>query len=102
MAADSVGAAGFEPADTSVPSVADRREDDGENTAPDDAERRMVSASAPRDTDEAIRVAAKLALDAGDLRRARALIDLLDSELRNPPVLTLATSPDARKTQRGA
>jgi hypothetical protein len=30
--------------------------------------------------DEAIRVAAKLAIDAGDLTRARALLDLLDIE----------------------
>jgi hypothetical protein len=32
--------------------------------------------------DEAIRVAAKLAIDAGDLARAPALLDLLDVERR--------------------
>jgi hypothetical protein len=40
--------------------------------------------------DEAIRVAAKLAIDARDLTRARALLDLLDIELRRGPVALLA------------
>jgi hypothetical protein len=35
------------------------------------------------DTEEAIRVAAKLATDAGDHQRARAPIDLLDGKARS-------------------
>ena len=34
---------------------------------------------------DAIRVAAKLAIDAGDLARAHALLDLLHVELRTAP-----------------
>jgi len=44
--------------------------------------------------DEAIRVAAKLAIDGGDLTRARALLDLLDVEPR-PASVAPATSRDA-------
>jgi peptidyl-prolyl cis-trans isomerase SurA len=40
-----------------------------------DAKRPEVSASAPLDTDEAIRAAAKLAIDAGEVDRARALLE---------------------------
>jgi hypothetical protein len=36
--------------------------------------------------DEAICVAAKLAIDAGDLTRARALLELLDVERQTAPV----------------
>jgi len=46
--------------------------------------------------DEAIRVAAKLAIDAGDLSRARSLLDLLDVEWRIAPIATLP----ARKSPR--
>lgn len=38
---------------------------------------RAAAASEPVDADAAIRLAAKLAIDAGDLERARALLDLL-------------------------
>jgi hypothetical protein len=46
--------------------------------------------------DGAIRVAAKLAIDAGDLSRARALLDLLDVERSTPiAILTPSKSPDS-------
>jgi hypothetical protein len=45
--------------------------------------------------DDAVRVAAKVAIDAGDVSRARALLDLL-VEPRTPPVTILA----ARKSLR--
>ena len=77
-----VEAPGIEPRDTSVPIVAKRREDDADRATQDDSRRREVSASTPMSPDEAIRVAAKLAIDAGDLTRARALLDLLDVERR--------------------
>jgi hypothetical protein len=48
-----------------------------------------VSASAPAST-RAIRIAAKIAIDTGDLPRARALFDLLDAKPKPAPVLTLA------------
>jgi len=69
----------------------DRREDDALNTTRDDARRRVVSASSgpvvpnrerpatPADVDAAIRRAAKLAIDARDYRRARALLDVLEA-----------------------
>jgi hypothetical protein len=44
------------------------------------------------DTDEAIRAAAKRAIDAGDTARARALLDLLDAKPKQATVLTLAPS----------
>lgn len=46
---------------------------------------------APLDTDDAIRTAAKLAIDAGDVDRARALLDLLAAKPKRAPVLTFAT-----------
>ena len=46
--------------------------------------------------DEAIRVAAKLAIDAGDLSRARALLDLLDVDRRTAPVAILAPRKSSR------
>jgi hypothetical protein len=74
-----------------VPSVPDRREDDADHATQDNAKGREVSASGPTDTDEAIRVATKLAIDAGDLGRARALLALLDQVRSRPaPVLALA------------
>jgi hypothetical protein len=59
--------------------VVDRRVDDAKDTTRDDERRRKVSALS-EDTDEAIRIAAKLAIDAGDLTRARALLELLDAK----------------------
>jgi hypothetical protein len=73
-----VAAPGIEPRTTSVRNVAKHREDDADLATQDDAKRREVSASMPMSADEAIRVAAKIAIDAGDLARARALLDLLD------------------------
>ncbi|HMJ56328.1 MAG TPA: hypothetical protein VK540_29875 [Polyangiaceae bacterium] len=46
--------------------------------------------------DEAVRVAAKLAIDAGDLTRARALLDLLDVERRTPPIAILTPRKSSR------
>jgi hypothetical protein len=91
-----VEAPGIEPPATSVPRVAERREDDADRTTQDDSKRREVSASTATSSDEAIRVAAKLAIDAGELDRARALLDLLDLERRRPPVAVVA----ARKSPR--
>jgi hypothetical protein len=73
-----VEAPGIEPRDTYARNVAKRRENDADRATQDDAKRREVSASTPMSPDEAIRVAAKVAIDAGDLQRARALLDLLD------------------------
>ena len=42
------------------------------------------------DTDLAIRTAAKAAIDAGDLTRARALLELLDAKPKAASVTTLA------------
>jgi hypothetical protein len=91
-----VEAPGIEPPNTYVPIVAKRRENDADRATKDDAKRREVSASMPMSPDEAIRVAAKLAIDAGDLSRARALLDLLDVER---PAALVATLP-ARKSAR--
>ena len=84
--ASSGSGAGVEPRATCVRNVAKRRENDADRATKDDARRREVSASTPMSPDEAIRVAAKLAIDAGDLTRARALLDLLDVESRIAPI----------------
>jgi hypothetical protein len=52
--------------------------------------RRGVSASGATTTDEALRVAAKVAIDAGDLDRARALLDLLGAKPHVTRAPTLA------------
>jgi hypothetical protein len=85
-----VEALGIETGDTSAPSVANRRENDADHTTQDDQRRREVSASTPMSTDVAIRAAAKVAINAGDLTRARALLDLLGAKPRAAPVVTLA------------
>jgi hypothetical protein len=82
---------GIEPPSTSGPRVADRRENDADRATQGDARPPEVSASTPADADEAIRTAAKLAIDAGDVQRARALLDLLDAKPKPAPVLALAT-----------
>jgi hypothetical protein len=74
-----VEAPGIEPRDTYVRNVANSRENDADRVTQDDERRREVSASPPISVDEAIRVGTKLAIDAGDLTRARALLDLLDA-----------------------
>jgi hypothetical protein len=79
-----------------VPIVAKRREDDADRATQGDARRREVSASTPVSADEAIRVAAKLAIDAGDLTRARALLALLDVERRTAPVTILGPRKSPR------
>jgi hypothetical protein len=81
-----VEAPGIEPRDTYARSVAKRREEDADCATQDDERRREVSAFKPMSVDEAIRVAAKLAIDAGDLTRARALLELLDVERQTAPV----------------
>lgn len=86
-----VEAPGIESPATSGPIVANRSEQDADRAAPGDATRPQVSASAtePPDTDTAIRAAAKVAIDAGDYCRARALLDLVDAKPSAP--LTLAS-----------
>jgi hypothetical protein len=79
----------LEDAATSAPPAASSSGDDADWATKDDATRPAVSASTV-DTDEAIRAAAKLAIDAGDTKRARALLDLLDAKPKAAPVLTLA------------
>jgi hypothetical protein len=74
-----VEAPGIEPRDTYGPIVAKRRVNDADRATLDDATQREVSALKPMSVDEVIRVAAKMAIDAGDLTRARALLDLLDA-----------------------
>jgi hypothetical protein len=91
----SVEAPGIEPRDTSVRIVAKRRVDDADRATQDDAKRREVSASMPISLDEAIRVAVKLAIDCGDLGRARALIDLLPVERCRQLVALLAIKKSA-------
>jgi hypothetical protein len=91
-----VEAPGIEPRDTSVRNVAKRREDDAERATKDDAKRREVSASMPMSADEAIGVAAKLAIDAGDFARARAMLDLLGLERHRPPIAILAPRKSSR------
>jgi hypothetical protein len=91
-----VEAPGIEPRDTSVPSVAKRRVEDADLATQDDERRREVSALAPMSADEAIRVAAKVAIDAGDFTRARALIDLLDVGRRPASVAILTPRKSSR------
>jgi len=69
---------GIEAAPAPAPTVVDDREMTEELATSSDARQPVVSASAPTNTDDAIRLAAKLAIDAGEYDRARALIDLLD------------------------
>ena len=80
-----VEAPGIEPPGPSVPIVAKGREDDADRATQVDSRQREVSALAPMSPDEAIRLAAKLAIDAGDVARARALLDLLESSGRQRP-----------------
>ena len=89
-------AQGIELGDTYVRNVAKRRVDDADRATQDDARRREVSASMPMSADEAIRVAAKLAIDAGDFARARSLLDLLELERRTGPVAILAPRKSSR------
>jgi len=91
-----VEAPGIEARATSARNVGKRRENDANLATKDDARRQEVSASTPMGADEAIRVAAKLAIDTGDLVRTRALLDLLDVEPRFAPVVPFA----ARKSRR--
>src|SRR5256885_13937269 len=98
-----VKAPGIEPPSTGASRVANRRENDAEDATKDDAKRREVSASGTSavvtedDVDAAIRTAATVAVDAGDHRRARALLDLLESSATagaERPVRLLARPAD--------
>jgi hypothetical protein len=82
-----------------VPIVAKRREDDADLATKDDARRREVSASTPMSPDEAIRVAAKIAIVAGDFARARALLDLLEVERRTFPTTLVGGGHTASRLQ---
>lgn len=90
----------IESAQTHAPIVVNRRLDDAEETTKDDQTRREVSASGPVSTDDAIRLAAKLAVDADDLDRARALLDLLELKPRSASVLPVAANVPAPKRDR--
>jgi hypothetical protein len=87
---------GFESPDTSAPIVGNRRLGDANETTKGDERRREVSAFGPASTDEAIRVAAKVAIDAGDFGRALAFIKLLDHTPR-PAVGIIAGDSQARR-----
>jgi hypothetical protein len=65
--------------------------EDADQATRRDAKQREVSASLP-DIDEAIFAAYKAAKAAGDTKRARALLDLLDAEQKPAPVLRLTRS----------
>jgi hypothetical protein len=91
-----VEALGIETRDTSAPSAADRRENVEKDTTQDDAKQREGSAS-PDTTDEAIRKAAKVAIDAYDYTRARALLDLRDAKPRKATVTSLAAVRDHKR-----
>jgi Resolvase, N terminal domain len=69
---------GIERSSPYAPSVVNRRVDDADQATQDDERRRGVSAS-PAATDDAIRLAAKVAIDAGDYEGARALLELLQA-----------------------
>jgi hypothetical protein len=72
---------------TSDPIVADRGGKDADRAPEGDARRCEVSVS---DLDGAICVAAKIAIEVGDLVRVRVLLDLLDAEPRAEPAVALA------------
>ena len=88
-------APGIEPPATSARNVAKGRENDADRATKDDAKRREVSASMPMTVDEAIRIATKLAIDAGNFIRARALLDLLDVG-RSAPIAILTRRKSSR------
>jgi hypothetical protein len=93
-----VEAPGIESPDTSKPIVVDRCENDPDRATETDAKPRDGSALADAppgrtttDTDAAIRVAAKVAIEAGELARAHALLDLLAAKPAvAAPVIALA------------
>jgi hypothetical protein len=89
LSSSRVEAPGIETPETSGATGVDRRRSDADRATQDDSKRREVLASA-HDVDAAIRGAAKVAIDAGDLVRARALLDLLDAKPPAESVLTLA------------
>jgi hypothetical protein len=89
--------------------VADRPLDDADRATQDDERRRGVSASAapstappatpwPLDSDDAIKLAIKLAVDAGEYERAAALLDVARRTTK-PGSVTLIDS--ARATGSG-
>jgi hypothetical protein len=76
---------------TSAPIVAESSGKDADRATSDDARRREVSAS----VDDAIRTAAKLAIDHGDAR-ARDLLDLLDVKPQPASVTPLVVVRDRK------
>ena len=96
-----VEAPGIESPDTSAAIVEERRGSDADWATEDDAKRREVSASVAPDVDGAIRAAAKLAIDAGDLKRARALLDLLDTTSASWVAPTPTLAWHERRAPRG-
>jgi hypothetical protein len=52
------------------------------------------------DVEEAIRAAVKVAVDASDYTRAKALLDLLDAPPRKSVVTELAVVPQGERTRR--
>jgi hypothetical protein len=91
-----VGAGGFEAPSTSALIAVDRHQKGASDATQGDSKQREVSASTPLNADDAIRTAAKLAIDAGDMDRAAALIGLLAAKPKPAPVLTLASRKQAR------
>jgi hypothetical protein len=94
-AAIRVEAPGIEPPAPSARRVVESGGNDAKPVTQDDVKRRDVSAStvSPATTvsevDAAVRATAKLAIDAGDYRRARALLDLLDGP-KGAAIISLA------------
>ena len=96
-------APGIESPVTSAPIVAEGSGEHARNTTRGDADRLEVSASrlgsepvSMEDADDAIRMAAKTAIDARDYRRARALLDLLEAKQCDMPPLVLVQSQPSR------
>ena len=93
-------APGIEPPGTSAPIVVDRRETDAEDATQDDSKPLEVSALSAGgrgpvgtgfpDPDEALKMAIVAAVSAGDIGRARALLNILDVK---PSVVRVIPTP---------
>lgn len=81
-------APGIESPATCPPNVVKRRVKDVKVTTEGDAGPREVSASAAG-PDGALRLAIRVAVDAGDLDRARALLEVLGKKAKCAPVVEL-------------
>jgi len=95
---------GFEPGETSALSAADRRVKDAEDATDGDATQREVSASAalvqsalaPATSNDALRLAIKLAVDAGEYERAAALLDVARRKTTAGTVTPIGTGQRGR------